>query len=416
MTLHAACDQRYAITATTDVEPPRGSSRQEDSRSADKLEVVSTRPDIRSGAPAGVLVIAADPQPAPVTASATALAAALAVVLLAVLFLAVCTAGPAAAAPGAFTVERIDKPLTIRDLQRQARRARADMGRLRARLEDISARYDEARARLDAVNRDLTRARLDLERAEAQLEAQRTLVSLRLAAMYKTGHTTLLDVLAGVSDFSELDSALTLLRRMAESDQAEQERLERLAEQTADLAAALDIRRDEALAIEEEIEGQRAELALALEERRAVLEDLTGRLERALAAGLPPELMKAPPGGHTPVTWAKALLLALRMPTTTQNMAAIIAWEMAEGGHWYNSAHYNPLNTTWRMPGATSMNSVGVKAYVSWAQGLAATLNTLHNGLYERILAALRAGNDAQAVADAVAASPWGTGSFAVRL
>ena len=97
------------------------------------------------------------------------------------------------------------------------------------------------------------------------------------------------------------------------------------------------------------------------------------------------------------------------MPQTTDNMAAIIAWEMAEGGHWYNSAHYNPLNTTWRMPGATSMNSVGVKAYLSWAQGLAATVNTFHNGLYEGILAALRAGNDAQAVADAVAASPWGT-------
>jgi hypothetical protein len=85
---------------------------------------------------------------------------------------------------------------------------------------------------------------------------------------------------------------------------------------------------------------------------------------------------------------------------------------MAEGGHWYNTAYFNPLNTTQGMPGATSMNSVGVKAYSSWAVGLRATVITLHNGFYDGILAALRRGEDAQAVADAVAASPWGTGSF----
>jgi len=58
------------------------------------------------------------------------------------------------------------------------------------------------------------------------------------------------------------------------------------------------------------------------------------------------------------------------------------------------------------------MNSVGVKAYSSWAVGLRATVITLHNGYYDEILAALRRGDDAQAAADAVAASPWGTGSF----
>ena len=36
----------------------------------------------------------------------------------------------------------------------------------------------------------------------------------------------------------------------------------------------------------------------------------------------------------------------------------------------------------------------------------------MRNGYYGGILDALSRGNDAQAVADAVAASPWGTGSF----
>lgn len=343
-------------------------------------------------------------------------AAALCAALTAALFLLLVAASPAEADPGTFTIERVDKITTVQDLQRASREARAEMENLKTRFEDLSRNYAEARTHLDALNRELIVARHDLGRAELALEAQRKLVGERLAAMYKTGETTMLDILTGFSGFSELQSGLSLLRRIAESDQAEQEKLERMTAQTERLTAALDERRDEALAVEAEIDEQRVQLALALDERRAVLRDLTARLQQALAAGLPPELMKAPKGGYTPVTWAKALLLALGMPRTTDNMAAIIAWEMAEGGHWYNTAYYNPLNTTWRMPGATSMNYVGVKAYLSWAQGLAATVNTFHNGLYEGILGALRAGNDAQAVADAVAASPWGTGSFAVRL
>ncbi len=117
-------------------------------------------------------------------------------------------------------------------------------------------------------------------------------------------------------------------------------------------------------------------------------------------------------GDYTPASWARALLGYLGMPRTSSNITAITAWELAEGGHWYNAARYNPLDTTMPEPGATDMNSVGVKAYTSWAQGFSATIATLHNGLYGPILAALQRGNDAMAVAAAVAASPWGTRSF----
>jgi hypothetical protein len=55
---------------------------------------------------------------------------------------------------------------------------------------------------------------------------------------------------------------------------------------------------------------------------------------------------------------------------------------------------------------------VAVQAYTSWADGFRATLTTLGNGRYGPILSALSAGDSAQAVAVAVAASPWGTGPF----
>ncbi len=115
---------------------------------------------------------------------------------------------------------------------------------------------------------------------------------------------------------------------------------------------------------------------------------------------------------YTPASWASALLSAGGWPRTACNIGAITAWERAEGGHWANAARFNPLDTTQPEPGSWSMNSAGVQAYTSWAQGFRATLTTLANGDYPRILSALSAGDSAQAVAGAVTASPWGTGAF----
>ena len=63
-------------------------------------------------------------------------------------------------------------------------------------------------------------------------------------------------------------------------------------------------------------------------------------------------------------------------------------------------------------PGSWVINSAGVRAYPSWQAGFTATLATLGNGNYGPIVSALRSGSSAQAVADAVAASPWGTSPF----
>jgi hypothetical protein len=119
-------------------------------------------------------------------------------------------------------------------------------------------------------------------------------------------------------------------------------------------------------------------------------------------------------GQYTPASWAHALLKGGGFPRSACNMAAVEAWESAEGGHWHNSAEYNPLDTTQAEPGSWSMNSAGVQAYPSWRKGLRATLATLGNGSYGAVTSALQAGNSDQAVESAVASSVWGTGGFAV--
>jgi hypothetical protein len=87
------------------------------------------------------------------------------------------------------------------------------------------------------------------------------------------------------------------------------------------------------------------------------------------------------------------------------NVYALLAWMKAEGG----SAHFNPMNTTQKASGSTPYNSAGVQNYTSWNQGIQATVATLTNGSYGPVLAALRGDKGAQAIAQAVGASPWGT-------
>jgi hypothetical protein len=143
-------------------------------------------------------------------------------------------------------------------------------------------------------------------------------------------------------------------------------------------------------------------------------------------AGVPeavPGARTAAPDGssYTPASWAKALLSYGGWPESSCNLAAIRAWENAEGGQWgpnpNDDGNYNPLNATIREPGSsdtiyTGTSGIYVQAYPSWRSGFQATVATLDNGYYPSILGALRAADSAQAVVLAVTASPWGTGQF----
>jgi murein DD-endopeptidase MepM/ murein hydrolase activator NlpD len=120
-------------------------------------------------------------------------------------------------------------------------------------------------------------------------------------------------------------------------------------------------------------------------------------------------------GTGSQAEFATGLLTRLGAPLTEGNVKALTTWMRFEGGHWKNSAKYNPLNTTLKVPGATSMNSVGVKAYANWDEGLQATISTLTGSKadargYTAIVNALKSGTDPNAVLDAVNNSAWLSG------
>lgn len=109
-----------------------------------------------------------------------------------------------------------------------------------------------------------------------------------------------------------------------------------------------------------------------------------------------------------------ALLKGLSFPSDNAHLVGPLAWAWAEGGWEHNEATYNPLNTTQQAPGSHSINSVGVQAYATEAQGVLATMTTLENGRYPTILAAMENG-DPGALADGLASEPWGTSADTMR-
>lgn len=114
------------------------------------------------------------------------------------------------------------------------------------------------------------------------------------------------------------------------------------------------------------------------------------------------------PSGVNKAEFAADVLQRIGAPVTSENLKLFDAWISSEG----TKATFNPLATVRDAPGATNMNKVGVKNFVSYEQGVDTTVGAITNGLYDDVIAALRRGDDAYAVADAIARSPWGTGGL----
>ena len=112
--------------------------------------------------------------------------------------------------------------------------------------------------------------------------------------------------------------------------------------------------------------------------------------------------------------WAKQFLGRIGAPVTDTNLKSVNTWMRFEGGHWKNSAHYNPLNTTLDMGGSEIMNSHNVRRYTSMEEGLDATVKTILGNKsaergYDAIVGALKNNADPQTVFNLINESSWGT-------
>ena len=102
---------------------------------------------------------------------------------------------------------------------------------------------------------------------------------------------------------------------------------------------------------------------------------------------------------YTRGQFATDVLKSIGNPNPSANTVGwVVAWTLFETGHpagSYQGASYNLLNTTLPAAGATTFNSIGVKNYTSYSQGIQATADTLKGGYYAALLQALATNNEA---------------------
>lgn len=95
---------------------------------------------------------------------------------------------------------------------------------------------------------------------------------------------------------------------------------------------------------------------------------------------------------------------------------ALMGWMVSESGSepcdGVHGARFNPLNTTLKVHGSTSFNSVGVQNYLTYDDGVNATVDTLLEAPFSKIVAAMKLSGTTERAALIlweVIGSPWGT-------
>jgi peptidoglycan hydrolase CwlO-like protein len=307
----------------------------------------------------------------------------------------------------------------VHDLETRIRSGQSQLSSLKDHLATLSRRVAS-----DSATLQDTQARLDetghrLDATRAQLDALHDRMRDRARNVYMRGPTSLLDVILGAKTLAEFSARVTYAAAIARQDANLMMQVRKLkAQVTEQRDAQRRLEREQAYQVAS-LQARQANIESTLAETLATVTELARERAQAqvlviqLASQLGSELFGLREVAGQGMTmsygeWAAAFLSALGAPVTRNNMVVTIAWETAEG----TLATWNPLATTYDMPGATIYNSAGVRNYVSKDQGIQATINTLAvpNHGYGEIVSGLKSSADPMDTGNAIQASDWCNG------
>jgi hypothetical protein len=324
---------------------------------------------------------------------------------------------------------------------RRLQRTREDLQSLVSRIEAATADLEANRVALAEADQRLARAehrsamlqhlRAGIDAAAARAEARYEAARLRLndaaaQAFIDAGagslDPTVLGAVLGAGSFEEIDDRVVYSSSIAQGAidlanavAAKKARLDErsqlvnalLRKRTAADADLEDARAAKLAAIQMQ-ESAIASLDSARRDAVALIGRLRDRLDGLNALDLS-HVADALQGEHhvSYGRWAGLFLRVMGAPVCRNNLVVIVSWQVAES----TQAAWNPLATTHRMDGSTDFNSVGVQNYLSLAQGLQATKETIDYGWdvygYGAIVLSLRACDQPMRTASAINLSRW---------
>ncbi|MFY9586823.1 MAG: hypothetical protein WAT66_05135 [Actinomycetota bacterium] len=324
----------------------------------------------------------------------------------------------AAAASPADTKEKIaDAKRRLAALQASIASRQKDIASMQRSMRTLAGAVASHRRGYAQIRSALASTKARIVDNEARYQTLRGLIDAAAADAYTRGQTYVIEAVLDSESMSDAADVMSYSRaitrrnlelidqaRMIGAQLAQQKRREsELADQSR---AALTRLSDEQAELFTAFADSQTKLA-GLARDRVQLGTLLMRLRSQLRAEELAAAFAAANGG-TPISfgrWAEAFLEYIHVPVARNNLVVMVAWQWAE----YTDARWNPLATTYPMPGSTSFNSHGVRNYASLKQGLEATTRTLrHAGYgYEAILANLARNADPMTTARAINESRW---------
>ena len=323
---------------------------------------------------------------------------------------------------GTFTTASADTRTKIATAQQQLRTLEA---RIASGQASLAAMHDSLRASVvqvaesrrlyDAIQAQLLISRRDTARVEARYRSIKDQINKVAVGAYVGGPAS-----GGIQSFdpvsiTDASDAMQYVSSIVDHNAVLAEEAQQLANELktratqeatvmAHRATALTQLQSDQNALLQQLFQQQTELA-SLAQARAQVATLLVQLRKQLRAE---EIAAAELALMHSVTfgkWATAFLGSIGAPIEHNNLVVMVAWQTAE----FTSAKWNPLATTYPMPGSTYYNGSGVRNYVSLQQGLQATKETLsRSGLgYEPIMSDLAHNADPMDTARAINASMW---------
>jgi peptidoglycan hydrolase CwlO-like protein len=303
------------------------------------------------------------------------------------------------------------------DQQKQFDQLQGQLAELQAEQQRGLKAYDQFSSQLDQIRIEITDARTRYELLRGQLDGlvrdayiegpSNTMVAI-FDAQSQLDLGQRLDYLGQLSDnVKQLSDEASVLERDLEKKNEETRQLMTQQSQALNDVAAS---KDQVNAAIDQSTAAQQQLA----QTKIQILDLIVKYRQQIREGDLQHLIDTMQGqGNAKYgDWATLFMKTIGAPTCQDNLVVMVSWEMSEG----TSARYNPLATTYYMPGATDFNYAHVKNYQSLQDGLQAAKLTLEKGSssygYGNILKGFHACWPASKTAAAIASSSWcGCGS-----
>jgi peptidoglycan hydrolase CwlO-like protein len=327
--------------------------------------------------------------------------------------------GPTLPASGDTSSQLAKARAELNRLVSQIKGEEARASTLRGQLTAIDARIAQARAKADRIGASLATTRASLTEVRAQYQVLHDRLDQMAANEYMAGPGTGLEAILGATSFADLFDRVQFVSEISRQSADLAAQLQNVAAILAQRSQDLNTLLSRQKTIIAQVAGQQQAKATAVADEAAALQQLdqtrtrivalVARLEKRLRAEEIASIGRTFQGGsHVSYgAWAGLFLRTMGASGCHSNMVAMVSWQVAE----FTQAAWNPLATTYPMPGATFFNGSGVRNYSSLSQGLDATRLTIRAGMdrfgYGRIVSALSACDDPMSTARAINASLW---------